>query len=127
MQHDVSWLDTAGRLLVVAYYVMQLLHDVRPGPARQHIARLKGFNVPFPAAVFCAAIALELAGCALLLSGWHVEIGIYCLIVFTVVASGIYNRAWLVQTQVGRFFSPRLLGAESAVLGVLLLLLANLR
>jgi len=125
MQNDVSWLDTAGRLLIVAYYVMQLLHDVRPGPARQHIARLRGFKVPFPAVMFCAAIALELAGCALLLSGWHIEIGIYCLIVFTVVASGIYNRAWLVQTEVGRFFSPRLLGAESAVLGVLLLLLAN--
>jgi uncharacterized membrane protein YphA (DoxX/SURF4 family) len=127
MFYDATWLDAAGRLLIVAYYVMHLLHDVMPGPTSHHIGRLRSFHVPFPALAFWIGIALELTGCVLLLTGWHADLGIYCLIVFTVVANSLYNRYWTVKDPVMHDFSRTLFGANTAVLGGLLLLLSNMR
>ena len=125
MLYEASWLDAAGRLLILAYFLMHLLHDVMPGPTRHHIGRLRSFHVPFPAVAFWLGMALEFTGCALLLSGWHAEIGIYCLIVFTVVANALYNRYWTIQEPMRRDFCRMLFGANTAVLGGLLLLIGN--
>jgi uncharacterized membrane protein YphA (DoxX/SURF4 family) len=64
-----------------------------------------------------------LVGCALLLSGWHMELGIYCLMAFTIAANGIYNRFWNMADPMKRDFAGFLFGANTGVLGGLLLLL----
>lgn len=127
MVHDGSWLDAAGRLLVVAYFLVAGVTNVTPGQMKHHIGRLTGFHVPFPGVAFWVGMALQFAGCALVLSGWHAEAGIYCLILFSLAANGIYNRFWTVRDPVRRDFGRLLLLANVGVLGGLLLVLGNLR
>ncbi|OGA03338.1 MAG: hypothetical protein A3H35_15815 [Betaproteobacteria bacterium RIFCSPLOWO2_02_FULL_62_17] len=127
MNFATSWLDAAGLLLIVAYYLLHLLHDVKPGPTQHHIGMLRGFGVPFPAVALRVAFAFELTGCVLLLTGWHADIGITILIAFTVVANALYNRYWTMEEPFRRECCRLLLGANTAVLGGLCLLLENVR
>jgi len=127
MHHDASWLDAAGRLLVVAYFLVAGLTNVTPAQIKHHIGRLAGFRVPFPRAAFWIGMAVQFAGCALLASGWHADLGAYSLIAFSLAANGIYNRFWTVQDPMRRDFGRLLLLANIGVLGGLLLVLGNLR
>ena len=120
-----AWIDWVARLLIVAYFLMHLLHDVMPEAAKYHVGRLRSFGVPFPALSLWVGLTAEAIGCLLLLTGWHADIGIYCLIVFTIIANAIYNRFWTVRDPVVHEFSRMLLGANTAVLGGLLLLLKS--
>jgi len=127
MYYDASWLDAAGRLLIVAHYLTSGLHELAPAQVRHHVGMLERFHVPFPAVAYWIGMALKLTGSVLLLIGWHADIGIYCLLVFTVLANAIYNRFWTMQDPVRRNLSRGLLSANAAVIGGLLLLLANLQ
>jgi uncharacterized membrane protein YphA (DoxX/SURF4 family) len=127
MFDDATWLHAAGRLLIAAYFVMALPHNVLHGRAAYHIAKLESFHVPFPALSFWIGMALQTAGAALLVAGWHVDLGIYCLIPFTLISNGLYNRYWTIRDPMVSAFCRMLFGANTAVLGGLLLLLANLR
>ncbi len=127
MFHDATGLEAAGRLLIVLYFAMSLLHDVMPEATKHHVGRLTSFHVPFPTLAFWFGLALELTGCVLLLTGWHADWGIYCLIVFSVVANALYNRYWTMQDRFKRDFCRMLLNANTGVLGGLLLLLNNVR
>ncbi len=126
MVHDASWFDAAGRMLVVAYFLVAGLTNVTPGQIRHHIGRLTGFHVPFPVFAFWTGMAVQFTGCALLVTGWHADLGVYALIAFSLAANGIYNRFWTVQDPVRRDFGRLLFLANIGVLGGLLLVLGNL-
>jgi len=127
MYSDSSWYEIAGRLLVVAVFVIAGLFNLTPERIKDHIDRMAGFGVPFPAAAFWIGIALQFTGCALLLADWHAEIGAWCLIVFTAVANVIFHRYWLVQDPGQRNVTRLLLLNGIAILGGLLLLLESVR
>jgi putative oxidoreductase len=120
-----SWIEITGRLLVVGLFVVAGLLNLTPERIKDHIDRMAGFGVPFPAAAFWIGISLQFAGCALLLTDWHPEAGAWCLIVFTVVANAIFHRYWLVQDPARRNVTRLLLLNGIAILGGLLLLLAS--
>jgi putative oxidoreductase len=122
-----SWLDTAGRLLIVAYFLVTGVSNLTRARIKDHIDRMVAFGTPLPRATFWIGIALQLAGCALLLTGWHAEIGAWCLIVFTVAATAIFHRFWRIADPLRRNFSRLMLLNNTGVLGGLLLLLANVR
>jgi uncharacterized membrane protein YphA (DoxX/SURF4 family) len=71
MYGDTSWLDTAGRLLIVACFLATGLCNLTQARIRDHIERMAAFGTPAPAAAFWTGIALQFAGCALLLFDWH--------------------------------------------------------
>jgi uncharacterized membrane protein YphA (DoxX/SURF4 family) len=79
-----------------------------------------------PALAFWIGIALQFAGCALILFDWHAEVGVYCLILFTVTATAIFHRFWRMDPAKGNVSRIILLG-NTAILGGLLLLLGNLQ
>ncbi len=124
---DASWLDTGGRLLIVGFFIIAGLCNLTPARIKDHIDRLAGFGVPLPAAAFWFGMALQFTGCALVLAGWHADIGVLCLIVFTVVANALFHRFWTA-TDPARRNSLRLMLLNGiAITGGLLLLLQNTR
>ena len=127
MYGDLSWTDTAGRLLIVLCFLATGLCNLTKARIKDHIDRMAVFHTPFPAAVFWIGIALQFAGCALLLADWHPEIGVYCLILFTLAATAIFHRFWGMQDAAKRNLSRIILLGNTAILGGLLLLLENVR
>ena len=96
---DASWLDTAGRLLIVALFVVTGIRNLQKHHVDDHIQRLTMFKAPFPVATFWAGIALEFVGSALVLLDWYPAFGTLCLIVFTVAASALLLRFWEVERE----------------------------
>ena len=127
MYSDLSWTDTAGRLLIVLCFLATGICNLTKARIKDHIERMAAFHTPFPAAVFWIGIALQFAGCALLLAGWHAEIGVYCLILFTVMATAIFHRFWSMPDPAKRNLSRIILLGNTGILGGLLLLLENVR
>jgi putative oxidoreductase len=122
-----SWLDTAGRLLIVACFLVTGVSNLTRARIKDHVDRMAAFGTPWPTAAFWLGIALQFTGCALLAVGWHAEFGAWCLIVFTVAATAIFHRFWSMQDPMRRNLSRLMLLHNTGVLGGLLLLLANVR
>ena len=127
MYGDASWPELAGRLLIVAFFVVAGLYNLAPQRVRDHVKRLAEFGVPFPAAAFWAGLALQFTGCALVLADWHPKAGVWCLIVFTVAANALFHRFWTVQDPIRRNVTRLLLLNGIAILGGLLLMLESIR
>jgi len=127
MHSDSSWPDAAGRLLIVACFLVTGLCNLTKARIKDHIDRMAAVHTPLPAAAFWTGIALQFTGCALLLADWHAEIGVWCLILFTVAATAIFHRFWSMQDPAKHNLSRIILLGNTAILGGLLLLLENVR
>jgi putative oxidoreductase len=121
---DASWLDTAGRLLIVAFFLAVGLRNLQKVHIEDHVKRLTTFKAPFPKLTFWIGQAMEFVGCALVLFNWHPAVGVVLLLVFTVVASGLLLRFWEVQGPMRTGMQNGML-ANIGIVGGLLLLLQN--
>src|SRR5687767_7615371 len=127
MLYDATLLDTIGRLLIVASFLVAGLWNMTPARIKDHIDRMRAFGTPMPAAAFWIGIALQFIGCALVLSGWRADVGAICLIVFTVAATAIFHRFWQKSDPLQRNISRITLLSNVALVGGLLLLYENMR
>jgi putative oxidoreductase len=127
MYRDASWLETAGRLLFVLYFTVAGLCNLARERVADHIARMAALGVPHPSAVHWAGIAVQFAGCALVLADWHAAAGVVLLIVFTTAATAIFHRFWLFEDPARRNASRVMLLNNTGVLAGLLLLLESVR
>ena len=123
---DASWLDTAGRLLIVAFFLAVGLRNLQKVHIEDHVKRLTTFKAPFPKLTFWIGQAMEFVGCALVLFNWHPAVGVVLLLVFTVVASGLLLRFWEVQGPMRTGMQNGML-ANIGIVGGMLLLLQNVR
>lgn len=123
---DASWLDTAGRLLMVAFFLAVGFRNLQKQHIDDHVKRLTNFKAPFPLATFWTGQGMEFVGCALVLFNWHPAIGVLLLLVFTIVASGLLLRFWEVQGPMRTGMQNGML-ANVGVVGGLLLLLQHVR
>jgi putative oxidoreductase len=123
---DASWLDTAGRLLIVAFFLAVGLRNLQKVHIEDHVKRLTTFKAPFPQLTFWIGQAMEFVGCALVLFNWHPAVGVVLLLVFTVVASALLLRFWEVQGPMRTGMQNGML-ANIGIVGGLLLLLQNVR
>jgi len=123
---DASWLDTAGRLLIVAFFLAVGLRNLQKGHIEDHVKRLTTFKAPFPQLTFWIGQAMEFVGCALVLFNWYPAVGVVLLLVFTVVASALLLRFWEVQGPIRTGMQNGML-ANVGIVGGLLLLLQNVR
>ena len=126
-QQDPSWMVTVGKLLMVGFFLTAGTLNVMPQRVKDHIERMAGFGVPLPAFAFWFGMAMEFTGCAMLLSGWRADIGVWLLIAFTAVAGGIFHRFWRVDDPVRRGALRIALLNNVAVIGGLLVLLHVVR
>ena len=120
-------LETAGKLLIVGYFIAAGLNNLFPARLAEHIGRLGGYGVPVPAVAFWLAHAVLFTGCALILAGWHADFGVLLLVAFTVVANALYHRFWMVADPFRRNMLRVQLMNGLGTIGGLLLLLQNVR
>jgi len=126
MAHS-AWLVTAGRLLIVASFVIAGLCNLTPARVQDHVDRMIAFGTPAPVFLFWLGIVLQFASCVLILADWHADLGVIGLIVFTVTATAIFHRFWQMPDPAKR--NGMRLGVINniAIVGGLLLLLETLR
>src|ERR1039458_2881900 len=91
---DSSWIDTAGRLLIVAFFVISWLRNLLTDNVEDHIKRLALFKCPMPRQAFWIGMTLNAIGSALILINWHAAVGVLVLIIFTVLATLLLLRFW---------------------------------
>ncbi|MBX6328487.1 MAG: hypothetical protein IRY89_07915 [Pseudolabrys sp.] len=120
---DASALDTAGRLLMIGFFVIVWLRNLSRHHIEDHIKRLTVFGCPMPRQAFWAGMILDAVGCALVLIDWHPAIGVLCLIAFTVLATLLLLRFWEMDDPIKRTGMQNGFFANLGILGGLLLLL----
>ena len=120
-----TWLEAAGRLLIVACFLVTGVGNLTRARIEDHVARMAEAGLPLARPAFWAGIALQLTGCALLVTGWRADLGAACLIVFTLAATAIFHRFWRLRDPLRRNFSRLILLNNAGLLGGLLLLLAT--
>lgn len=125
--NDASWIDSAGRLLIVAFFLIVGVRNLAPASVEDHVKRLTHFKTPLPRLVFWIGILLEAAGCAMILANWQPAIGVLCLIVFTVLATLLLLRFWEMDDPMKKMGMRNGFFANIAIVGGLLLLLQNVR
>jgi len=127
MFYDASLLDAAGRLLIVGFFLAAGLCNLTPARIKDHIDRMAAFHTPLPAAAFWTGIVLQFTGCALLVTGWHADLGAVFLIVFIIAATAIFHRFWQMTDPQRRNASRVMFLNNTGLLGGLVLLLENVR
>ena len=118
-------LDFAGKWLIVAFFVVAGIFNLTKARIADHIERMAGFGVPFPGTAFWIGIAMQFAGCALIIAEWHAATGVVLLMIFTIAATAIFHRFWQKPDPQRNLSRITLLG-NLAILGGLCLLLQNL-
>jgi uncharacterized membrane protein YphA (DoxX/SURF4 family) len=127
LYHDAPWLDIAGRLLIVFFFLATGVCNLTRERINDHIDRMASLHTPFPRTLFWIGIALQFSGCTLILADWHAAVGVACLIFFTVSATAIFHRFWSKRDPIQRNFSRLTMLGNSAILGGLFLLLEKVR
>lgn len=118
-------LDTLGRGIFIAYFLIAGLYNLAPHQVRSHVDRMRDLGTPVPAATFWTGIAIQFTGCALLLTERYAAIGALCLILFTITATAIFHRFWIFGDPARRNASRINMLNNSGVVAGLLLLLQN--
>jgi putative oxidoreductase len=127
MLYDATLLDTAGRLLIVGFFLVAGLCNLTRARIKDHIDRMAAVHTPLPAAAFWTGIFLQFTGSALLLANWHADIGAGMLILFLVAATAIFHRFWQMTDPQRRNASRINFLNNVGILGGLVLLLQNVR
>lgn len=113
----------AGRILLGGYFLVAgVVNLVTPGSIRDHVERMRGFGAPWPEAAFWCGIVLQFIGAALVLADVRVDVGAWCLIAFTVIATAIFHRFWQRTEPMQKRVTRLLFMSNVAVVGGLLLL-----
>jgi putative oxidoreductase len=115
----------AGKWLIVAFFLVAGGFNLTKARIADHIERMAGFGVPFPGTAFWIGIAMQFAGCALIIAEWHAATGVVLLMVFTIAATAIFHRFWQKPDPQRNLSRITLLG-NLAILGGLCLLLQNI-
>jgi uncharacterized membrane protein YphA (DoxX/SURF4 family) len=124
---DATFLETAGRWLIVAYFAAAWAFNCNRASFEDHVRRMVAFRTPFPKAVFVTGMTMQIVGCVLLAVMWHPEAGAWLLIVFTILATAIFHRFWLMEDPVKRLFSRLNVLSNIGIVGGLLLLLSSVQ
>jgi putative oxidoreductase len=119
---DASWLDTAGRLLLIAFFLSVGIRNLQAHHVEDHVKRLTTFKAPLPRVTFWVGQSIEFIGCALVLFNWHAAIGVLLLLFFTTVASALLLRFWEVAGPMRTGLQNGMLANIGIVGGLLLLL-----
>ena len=126
-QCDAAWAIVLGKYMILLLFLVTGSLNLAPARVKDHIDRMAAAHTPLPALSFWFGIFLQFSGCALILGGWHAEVGVWFLIVFTIAATAIFHRFWQVTDPMRRNIGRIMLLNNTAILGGLFLLLQNVQ
>jgi uncharacterized membrane protein YphA (DoxX/SURF4 family) len=123
MYQEHTALQAAGQLLLAFAFLATGIRNAG-WKFRQHVERMAGYGVPKPALALSVGLVLQLTGAALLALDVSRTAGAILLIVFTVLASAIFHRWWLVQDPLLQHLHLSSLLVNCGMVGALLLVAA---
>ncbi len=123
MFEEHSALQAAGQLLLACAFLASGARNAF-WKFEQHVERMRAYGVPFAKAALIAGLAMNFAGGLLLLLDYERRIGAWLLIAFTLLASLIFHRWWLVRDPLLRHLHIGNLLVNAGVAGGLLLVAA---
>ena len=118
---DHTPLEVAGQLMIATLFLGTLAINATT-KVQQHVDRMAAMGIPLPRATLWAGFVLQGVGGALVAADWYTDIGAMLLIVFTVLASAIFHRFWMVEDPLRRHLHLSFVFSNIAVVGALLLL-----
>jgi putative oxidoreductase len=95
MYQDHTSLQAAGQVLLALAFLATGVRNAG-WKFEQHRARMAACGVPHAGLALIAGFALQFAGGVLLLFDWQRALGAGLLIAFTILASAIFHRWWLI-------------------------------
>jgi putative oxidoreductase len=123
MYQDHTALQAAGQLLLAFAFLATGVRNAG-WKFRQHAERMAAYGVPHPDVVLAAGFVLQFAGGVLLALDQYRGVAAGLLIAFTVLASAIFHRWWLIADPVLRHLHLSNLIVNCGVIGGLLLVSA---
>ena len=123
MYQDHTPLQAAGQLLLAFAFLASGIRNAG-WKFRQHLDRMLAYGVPQAKLALIAGFILNFAGATLLVLDYRRALGAGLLIAFTILASAIFHRWWLVPDPLLRHLHIGNLLVNCAVIGGLLLVIA---
>jgi putative oxidoreductase len=120
---DHNALQAAGQLLLAFAFLATGIRNAG-WKFRQHAERMAAYGLPRPEIVLVLGFVLQFAGAALLALDLHRPLGAGLLITFTVLASAIFHRWWLIKDPLMSHLHLASLLLNCGVIGGLLLVAA---
>lgn len=122
MYEDHTALEIAGQIMIAILFLGTFAINATT-KVKQHLDRMKAMNVPMSAALLFIGFVLQFTGGTMLLFDYRTPIAAGILILFTIVASAIFHRFWLVDDPLRRHFHVAFLFSNLGLIGGLLLLM----
>jgi putative oxidoreductase len=120
MYRDHTTLQAAGQLLLAFAFLVTGVRNAG-WKFEQHLERMVAIGVPRAKAVLIVGFALQFAGATLLALDLYRALGAALLVAFTVLASAIFHRWWLMRDPLLRHLHLSNLIVNAGVIGGLLL------
>jgi putative oxidoreductase len=114
--------QTIGQLLLAFTFLGTALINSTT-QVRQHADRMAAFGIPFPMVCLWLGFAIQYAGSILVALDIYTDIGVYLLVLFTVLATAVFHRFWLVDDPLRRHIHKSIIFSNIGLIGGLLWLL----
>ena len=121
MYADHTNLQIAGQIMIAVLFLGTAIINSTT-KVKQHAGRMGALGVPLPYMTLWVGFAIQYAGGILVLLDIQTDIGAYLLILFTVAATVIFHRFWLVPDPLMRHIHMSIIFSNIGIVGALLLL-----
>jgi len=122
MYEGVPALHVAGQIMIAVLFLGTGAINAT-FKVQQHLDRMVEAGVPLARPLLYLGFSLQFIGALMVLLDYRTPVGAAILIVFTVAASAIFHRFWLVEDPLRRHYHLSFLFGNCAVVGGLLLLM----
>jgi len=117
-----STLNISGQLLIAFLFLATGI--INAGwKFQQHLDRMIDARVPFARTALITGFALQFVGGAMLALDYRVPLAAVMLIVFTLVATAIFHRFWLIEDPLRRHLALSFVFNNIGIVGGLLLMM----
>ena len=114
-------LEIIGQVLMGSFFVFQgTKNAIKPAMV---LGRLSGYRFPFPMLVMWIGILMMYSGGVLLIFDYYTRMGAIILLVFTFLATVIFQRWWTIEDPVRRPYNFLMFFYNLFIMGALLLLI----